>query len=239
MKKRSIVVNSVMIVMGLVGIAHADNNHWTGPYVGAGAGFAFNNAQLASQQLGFTRSSGTCDMSSDFSTFFPGIQLGYLHQFSNSFVSGIEADVTVNNNQKYQFTCRSDFNSHVYDRFAFRNRMQTSIKGRLGHAESWHKHLFLPYVTVGASVATVGLTYGNEGGDYYSSTATQLGWLIGAGVEWAFMQHWSIRAEYYFVDYGKAITLKMPTVYRLDDSNGNANVSLRSNNIGVSINYWI
>lgn len=239
MKKFLIMAKGMTITMGLIGIAHADNNNWTGYYVGANAGFAFNNAQLTSQQLGFTSSSGTCNRSSEYSTFSPGIQLGYLHQFSNFFVSGIEANATINNDQKHPFICTSEFNSDVSDRFSFRNQMQTSIKGRVGFSQDWNKNIFLPYLAAGASFANVSLAYKNEGGDYYSNSTTHAGWLMGAGVEWAFMQHWSLRAEYDFVNYGTIINLGILAVYGLDDSNGNAKVKLRSNNFGVSVNYWI
>ncbi len=239
MKKLSIMAKGVMVALGMVGIAHADNNNWTGFYAGVGTGIVFNDAQLTSHQLGFTNTSETCNMNSDFSMFSPGMQLGYTHQYSNFVVSGIEANATFNTNQKHIFNCNCEFNSGVSDRLTFRNQMQTSIKGRVGRAQKWNEIIFLPYLTTGASIANVGLTYGNEGGDYYSSTTTHLGWLIGAGVEWAFMQHWSLRAEYDFVGYGNSIKLKIPTVYGLDDSNGKANVNLSSNSIVVAVNYWV
>ena len=239
MKKTSITAKCVMIAMSMVGIAHADNSNWTGFYAGGEAGFVFNDARLTSQQLGFTSPSETCNKSSDFSTFFPGMQLGYMYQFPNAFVTGIEANATFNTNQKHTFSCNSEFNPDVYDRFEFRNQMQTSLKARVGRALDWNKSTFLPYLTAGTSFAKLGLTYKNEGGDYYSDTTTQLGWLIGAGVEWAFMQHWSLRVEYSFVDYGNAINVKIPTVYGLLDTNGNGHVDLKSNNVVMAINYWI
>lgn len=239
MKKLSVIVKGVMIAMSVMGMAHADNNNWTGYYAGANAGFAFNDAQLKSQQLGFNSSSNTCNMNSDYSIFSSGVQLGYMYQFPNSYVSGIEANATINNNQNHTFSCNSKFNPNVYDRFTFRNQMQTSIKGRVGRPQDWNKSIYLPYVTAGASLVNVGLSYENEGGNYYSTTTTQLGWLIGAGVEWAFMPHWSLRAEYSYVDYGKAIELNIPTIYGLNDPNGSAKVDLSSNNIVVAINYWL
>lgn len=238
MKKISVITKSVIIAMSIAGTAYADNNNWTGFYAGADASFAFNDAQLTSQQLGFSSPSETCNRDSDFSTFSPGIQLGYMYQFSNSIVSGIEVNTNFTTNQNHTFSCNNKYNSDVYDRFTFRNQMQTSIKGRLGWAQHWNKNI-LPYVTAGASFAHAGLTYQNEGGDYYSNTTTTPGWLIGAGIEWAFAKHWSLRSEYSFVDYGKVVNLGIPTVYGLNDSNGNANVNLRSNNIMLAINYWI
>jgi outer membrane immunogenic protein len=234
-----VIIESMVIAMSMVGIAHAETKNWTGFYAGIDAGFAVNNAELESQQLGFTKPSEKCNIRSDFSTFFPGIQFGYLQQLPNDFVSGIEANVTVNTDQKDTLNCICPTNPHVGDRFTFRNQLQSSIKGRVGQAMIWNKIIFLPYLTAGASFTNVGLTYRNEAGDYYSRNTTQTGWLIGAGIEWAFKQNWSLRAEYYYVDYGNAITLKIPNVYGLNDTNGNAHVNLSSNNIILAINYWL
>lgn len=239
MKKISLITKSMLIAMGLIGIVHADNSNWTGPYVGASAGIAFNNAQLTAQQLGFNNSSGSYSMNSNYYTISPGLQLGFIKQFQNSWVSGVEVNASVNDNQKNKFTSYSPFSSAVYDRFIFRNQMQTSIKGRIGRAQNWNKNLFLPYLTAGASAANVDLTYKNEGGNYYTNRATQIGWLVGAGIEWAFMSHWSLRAEYNYLDYGSIIQLGIPVVYGLEDTNGNAKVNLHSNNLGLSLNYWI
>lgn len=238
MKKILMIPKSVIIAMSMVGMAYANNNNWTGFYAGVDASLAFNDAQLTSQQLGFTSPSETCNMNSDFLTFSPGIQLGYMYQFSNAIVSGLEVNTTFNTDPNHTLSCNSEFNPNVYDRFTFRDHMQTSIKGRLGWAQHWNQNI-LPYFTAGASFANVGLTYQNEGGDYYSTSTFKPGWLIGAGVEWAFAKHWSLRTEYNFVDYGKVINLGIPTVYGLNDPNGNGNVNLRSNNIAMSINYWI
>lgn len=90
----------------------------------------------------------------------------------------------------------------------------------------------------GASFANAGLTYKNEGSDYYSQNTTQAGWLIGAGIEWSFRQNWSLRTEYSYVNYGNAIHLKIPSIYGLLDPNGNARVNLNANNLLVAINYW-
>lgn len=244
MNKLSIIVTSVVITMSLIEIAHANNhssllNDWTGFYAGADAGFVTNDIQLKSQQLGFTNPSETCNTSENFSTFSPGIQLGYLYQFSNSFVTGIEANVAVNTHQQNTLSCICTFNSEVSDSFLFKNNMQSSVKARLGRGITWNNYHFLPYFTVGLSAANIGLTYQNEGGDYYSTNTTQTDWLIGAGIEWALAEHWSLRAEYSYVNYGNTLNLKLPTIYGLDDPNGNAHINLSSNNVVVSINYWI
>jgi len=246
MNKFSIIFKSIIVAISIVGITYANDNSsdhsllksWTGFYTGMEAGFAFNNDQLNSQQLGFTNPSGKCNISSDYSTFSPGIQLGYMYQFPNYLVSGIEANVAFNSHQIDTLRCICPFDRDVADSFSFRNQMQRSIKARIGHALNTNKNI-LPYLTAGASFANIGFSYKNEGGDYYAQNTTQAGWLIGAGVEWAFKQNWSLRAEYNYVEYGNAINLKIPSVYGLLDPNGLGRINLSSNNVVVSINYWI
>lgn len=51
---------------------------------------------------------------------------------------------------------------HFYDRFVFRNKMLTLIKGRVGKAWHWNERELLPYATAGISFANVGLTYKND-----------------------------------------------------------------------------
>lgn len=238
MKKNSMIVKSVMIALGLVGAAHADDKSWTGFYAGVNSGLVLNNAQLSSQQSAFNSPSGTCNATSNFSNGSMGVQWGYLHAFPNLLVSGVEVNATVNNDQKHAFNCNSAFNAGVYDRFMFRNQMQASVKGRLGRPLVGHENI-LPYVTAGVTLARLGLAYENEGGDYYTNTASSLGGLMGGGVEWAFMPHWSLRAEYNFVDYGNVVKLRVNPVYGLDDPNGRGNVSLYSNNVFVAVDYWV
>lgn len=246
MNKFLIITKGVIIAMGMIGLAYADNpsanhsllNNWTGFYTGINAELAFNNSQLQSKHLGFTNQSDNCNNSSDFRTLFPGIHVGYLYQFANYLVSGIEANATFNTKQKI-LNCRSPFNSSVYDRFIFKEQLQKSFKARVGRTLNWNKNILLPYVTTGVSFVNAVLTYKNEGGDYYSENNTAPGWLIGAGLEWAFKENWSLRLEYAYINFGNAINLKIPGVYGLIDTNGKAHVDLSSKNVVLTINYWI
>jgi outer membrane immunogenic protein len=242
MNKKLILLKSFLLSTLLIDHAFAKTDDvymspWRGFYTGLVAGYTFNDVQLDAQQLGFTSLDETCDGSLNFSTFFPGIELGYLYQFPYHIVTGIDANVTANAKQKNTFRCVSEFNADVYDRFTFKNFMQTSVKGRIGYSLNWHHYAFLPYLTGGASFANVKLSYHNEGGDQYSENTTPVGWLVGAGMEWEIMSHWSLRAEYYYANYNK-IKLQIPSVYGLEDPNGHANVDLSTHNIFISMNYW-
>lgn len=90
----------------------------------------------------------------------------------------------------------------------------------------------------GGSLANLGVSYADEGGDYYSKNSTQPGWLVGAGLEWRFKNAWSVRAEYYYTAYN-SFDMSIPVTYGLADPNGNARVKINDNNIRVAINYWI
>lgn len=233
-------ISIIAIAITMSGAVAANtNNTWTGFYVGINEGFAFNNVRLNAHQLGFTSVNETCNTKSDFSSYFPGAQLGFLYSLSNDLVAGLEANVTFNMQQKAILDCHCPQNPTVSDRFLFKNRMQSFFKGRLGRSITWNKGALLPYLTAGAGFAHVALNYTNEGGDYYSKDSNQTGALFGAGIEWSLMQNCSVRAEYSYVDYRNNIKLAIPSVYALIDPNGSARASLNTNNIQLAINYWI
>lgn len=245
MNKFSIIAKSVAVVISMIGVGYANSDlanssaRWTGFYAGIDEGFVFNSVSLSSQQLAFTYPGETCNTSSDFSSYYPGLQVGYMRQFINLLVAGVEANINFNLRQKDILGCTCPHNPNVMDRFTFKNQTQSSIKGRLGRAINWSKGPLLPYLTAGAGFASIELNYTNEGGDYYSKNTSKAGALIGAGLEWSFRQNWSLRAEYSYVNYGNAIRLVIPSVYGLMDPSGHARVDLNSNNIQLAVNYWI
>jgi outer membrane immunogenic protein len=228
----------MLLALSIVSIAYADTN-WTGFYVGGEGGPMVNDVQLTSQQLGLASLDDTCNTHSEFSTFSPGIQLGYLHQLTHQFVFGADANFMVNTNQNTSLNCSCPFNPHVVDRFSLSNSWQSLIKVRVGRVLNWNQSTALIYLTTGASIAHIGLTYENEGGDYYATQSNPAGWLIGTGMEWSVNQNWSLRTEYAYVDYGCAMQLNLPSIYGLLDPNGHARANLSSNSILFSINYWI
>ncbi|HGC5811911.1 TPA: outer membrane protein [Legionella pneumophila] len=209
---------------------------WTGLYGGLNIGGIFNDAELDANHLGFVSPNGTCDKDSDFSSVFPGLQLGYAHQFDSRVVLGIEGDFTYNIKKTGRSVCVCDPDVSVADQFTIKNRLQGSLRGRIGYTLENH---LLPYMMAGESLAHLGINYRNEGGDYYSKNSTRAGWLVGGGLEWAISQTWSIRAEYFYTDYGNAMNMKIPSVYGLMDPNGHAEYNLNANNIRLAINYWV
>jgi outer membrane immunogenic protein len=207
---------------------------WTGFYGGINLGGKFASADLRSNQLGFINPDGKCNVNSSIDSFFPGVQFGYLHQFESNVVLGVEGDFTYNTQNRTNITCPCPTFSPIKDRFRAENLLQGSLRGRLGYAV---KGNLLPFVSVGVSFADMGIKYSNEVGNSYNKTATQAGWLAGAGLEWGFSDDLSVRAEYYYSAYNK-LNIAIPSVYGLTDLNGGAHLNLNDNTVRVALNYW-
>jgi outer membrane immunogenic protein len=209
-------------------------NKWTGIYGGLSVGGTFVDADLSSNQIGFTTDEVSCIKEANFSSFFPGLQVGYVNQFDSKIVLGVEGDFTYNLNQSGTQNCVCPHNSHAFDRFTVSNKMQGSVLGRIGYMLDFNLH---PFLFAGASFADLGMNYSNEYEDYYSESTIKTGWLAGAGLEWGFSRDWSVRLEYYYIDYG-TIDLDIPTIYDLDDPNGNAKANMTVNNVKLALSYW-
>jgi outer membrane immunogenic protein len=73
------------------------------------------------------------------------------------------------------------------------NNWLSTIRGRVG----WASDRVLFYATGGGAFANVQTTYSGV-----QTTHTQIGYSAGAGVEWAFADNWTARAEYLYVNLG-------------------------------------
>ena len=63
------------------------------------------------------------------------------------------------------------------------------------------------YVTGGLAVTNVKFTdsfgsFGNTVVAAISSNTTRVGWTVGGGIEYAFTNNWSAKAEYLYADFG-------------------------------------
>lgn len=77
-----------------------------------------------------------------------------------------------------------------------KNSWLATGRGRIGYA--WDR--WLPFITGGAAFGDIKMTPLAGA----STTKSKLGWTAGAGVEYAFNGPWSVKAEYLYVDLGKA-----------------------------------
>ena len=153
---------------------------WTGFYVGANVGGGWASSTLNDSFTGASLGNST-------SGFVGGGQLGYNYQMGN-FVLGAEwtFDGTSLNASRTVGALQGAANTN----------WMTTVAARFGFAaNNW-----LYYGKAGGGWANNSATLTNlNNGAQVSSSNTNGGWLVGAGVEWAFSPQWSTRIEYNYL----------------------------------------
>lgn len=207
--------------------------NWAGFYIGLNAGAAWGrsgaNTSVSCSDFGVppayicdafgggaanaaaVGASGTGSMTS--TGFTGGVQAGYNWQ-TNNFVYGLETDFGA-------FNLRgSRQGSAVYPTFgpmvgppnaytvgsSFDTDWLFTFRGRLGWALPSNLMIFAT-----GGLALTNLTVGHSfrdnvvGGASESASTSKLkaGWALGAGLEWALTNRWTVKAEYLHVDFGK------------------------------------
>jgi len=184
--------------------------NWTGAYIGINGGYGFGRSKWDGLPAG--------PASFDVKGGMVGGQLGYNWQFGQ-FVYGVEGDGDwtdlrgTGNLANCGMGCKT------------RNDFLSTARGRLGFAaDRW-----LPYVTGGLAVGDIKAAVpGLAGVD-----KTNAGWTAGGGLEFALSGPWTVKAEYLYVDLGKAgcsVACGFPV-------GANNNVSLTTNVVRAGINY--
>ncbi len=197
--------------------------YWTGFYIGGDVGYKFTNTDLKLDLFGnwdtpnndvdkaAILSEAPRDLDTD--AFEAGGLIGYNAQIGH-FVIGAEAsgnylsaDEARTSNlivphpgvfEDSDITLRTSFESHYL----------MTVAPRIG----WAFCRFLPYVTGGLAVGEIkysqDIIYNNPGalgfrqGGSINETAT--GWMAAGGLQYAITDHWSVRAQYQYIDLGEA-----------------------------------
>ena len=136
-----------------------------------------------------------------------GGTVGCNYQFSGNWVIGIENDISWTNKKGSAFDI-PPFNTDVIN--AVKEKWLDTLRARIGF--TWDR-IFL-YGTGGVAFADVTATGFDTGGSsaFVSESHTRTGWTAGAGVEWAFLNSWSVKVEYLHVDLGKTVHFQPPVV---------------------------
>jgi outer membrane immunogenic protein len=211
-------------------IAYVPAFTWTGFYVGLNAGYSWNNNDLTygfqtfdwwtgdNIWTGYPRSA---DVSSN--GFTGGAQAGYNYQFG-AFVVGVEADIQYVDGQKtWNYANSGTFTTGPLDGESYALGLTAksgidwlgTVRARVGYAAD----RFLIYATGGlaygnsdSSATIIGTTSGVTdhpfGTKYYfanwngNNSDTKVGYAVGGGVEYAFTNNWTVRAEYLYYNLG-------------------------------------
>ncbi len=194
---------------------------WTGFYIGVNAGYGWSaNTQFnhgltnlsatgaliyglpANQALGSALGTGSGASNGGFAG---GGQIGYNYQMG-SLVAGLEADIEY-------FRRRAQITGAGIDTTGntlwVSNRVSSSylatLRGRLGFALD----RALLYVTGGLAISDVNysslmFTTLGAGAGAFQVNSTKLGWTLGAGVEYAITNNWSVKGEYLYAQFSGA-----------------------------------
>jgi outer membrane immunogenic protein len=164
--------------------------NWTGLYVGGNVGGAWAHRDVTDTFFGVNFNSGNNN-----GVFIGGGQLGYNWQVGYA-VLGFEAefDGAANNNNTgtvfipgagtIQVTSNNRWITTLAARFGVTNGPWL-FYGKAGGGWVGNEDLTITNLTTGASITT--------------SNNSNGGWLVGAGIEWAFAPNWSAKVEYNFL----------------------------------------
>jgi outer membrane immunogenic protein len=163
---------------------------WTGFYIGANIGGAWSQRNWTDSEFGASFSP------SNNGSFIGGGQFGANYEINN-FVLGLEGDFdgVANNNNSVGVVV----NAIPLQVSANSSRWIATLAGRIGYApDRW----LLYFKGGGAWVGSSGFTVtdlATGAAVNVSGNNTNSGWLVGGGVEYAFANNWSVRAEYNFI----------------------------------------
>jgi outer membrane immunogenic protein len=178
---------------------------WNGLYVGVNGGYMWGSSQ-------WSGGAGAFEISP--SGWLAGGTVGYNIQTGN-WVWGIEGDI--------DYVDLNGTDSGACGGCTIKDTWLGTARGRVGYAfDHW-----LLYGTGGAAFGNVYVS--TPGG---AVSRTKIGWTAGAGVEYAFREHWSAKIEYLYTDFGSQTcdytTCAIPT---------DATVDFTANIVRAGLNY--
>jgi outer membrane immunogenic protein len=181
--------------------------NWTGFYVGINGGYGWGSSDWSAVPTASNKPKG----------WLAGGTIGYNYQ-TGSIVWGLEGDFDWSN-------VKDDVACAPLVTCGTEQKWLATFRGRIGYAfDRW-----LPYITGGGAYSKIQAnitvpTFGLAA----STSSNQLGWTVGAGVEYAFLSNWSAKIEYLYVDLGSFDTGPAPLVN---------NVSFKENIVRAGLNY--
>ena len=172
---------------------------WTGLYIGGHTGYGRGHSSAVLWDPAPTSQSG------NFSGVIGGVQGGYNLRLPSGLLLGVEADLTFPN----YITSNSITSRIATPRNDFVEQWDYvgTLRGRLGYAQ---RHWLL-YATGGLAYAGERFINVPDAGVDEKHIGVRLGWAAGAGFEYAFAPHWTVRLEYLYSQFGRANVTLLPS----------------------------
>jgi high affinity Mn2+ porin len=165
---------------------------WSGFYIGAHTGYGRGSSSAVLTDPQIAASSGT------FGGVIGGVQAGYNVRLPSGLLLGVEADLSFpnvlasNSIASRLTTARSD----VTEQWDYVG----TARGRIGYTNGpW-----LAYATGGLAFTGERFINSPAVGDEEKDIHLRLGWAAGAGLEYGFAPHWSVRLEYLYSQFERA-----------------------------------
>src|SRR5258708_1107400 len=171
---------------------------WSGPYIGAHAGFGRGSSSAVLTDPALTATSN------GFGGMIGGVQAGYNVRLPSGILFGVETDISFPNylNSNSVVSSLTTARSGVTEKWDYVG----PARGRVGYtAGRW-----LAYGTFGFAWAGERFLNTPAIGSDEKILNVRLGWAAGAGVEYAFAPHWSARLEYLYSQFEKA-DIRLPS----------------------------
>jgi high affinity Mn2+ porin len=165
---------------------------WSGFYIGGHTGYSRGSSSAVLTDPQVAASSG------NFSGVMGGVQAGYNVQLPSGVLLGVEADISFPNylNSNSVVSRLTTARSDVTEQWDYVG----TARGRIGYAHGpW-----LAYATGGLAWAGDRFLSTPAVGDEEKHINRRLGWAAGAGLEYAFAPHWSVRLEYLYSQFERA-----------------------------------
>src|SRR5882757_1684973 len=165
---------------------------WSGFYIGGHTGYSRGASSAVLTDPFLAASSG------NFGGVIGGVQGGYNVRLPSGLLLGVEADLTfpnylpTNSIVSRLTTARPD----VLEQWDYVG----TARGRIGYANGH----WLAYATGGLAFAGERFVNSPAIGDEEKHIHRRLGWAAGAGLEYGFAPHWSVRLEYLYSQFERA-----------------------------------
>ena len=170
---------------------------WTGGYVGLQAGYAWGRG-AGYYHLGALAEQAEIDNDG----WLGGVQAGYNYQINN-WVIGVEGDIAWSNAKSVNNIYRLD-GTDVADIHVDMDWL-ASLTARVGYAAD--RTLFYAKGGIGFTHMSLGDTFINGSPVFASGSDTVTGWTLGAGVEHAVTDKWTVKAEYQYYHFDAEIAV--------------------------------
>ena len=212
---------------------------WTGIYLGGqiGYGWGDNTGGVSAATPGGLTGGGI--LLGDAQGVIGGAHIGYNIQI-NQWVLGVEGAVDGTNMTKSALVAINDPTGATPGGSVSSNvqsDLQGSVRARAGFA--WDRLLI--YGTAGVAFANfssdINISVTDATGSYWADsnpTTTHTGWTAGGGAEYSINDHWSVRGEYRYSDFGHLVDSPASLTLGLGYS---ANRRLQQNQVEFGFSY--